>query len=869
MMRLMVLLLLPPLVYQIDGAKYPTFNPLPVLPQWYQPGDILIGGIVSQMLYHYHTPTKGEHPEWEWLESSESIMNFYQHVLALAFAIKEINENPLLLSNETLGFHIYENYCDEKMTYQATLELLFKSHHFVPNYRCGTQKNLIAVIGALDSESSFYMADILERFKIPQLTYGSFASEESEGRDVSFYHMVPNEDRQYSGILHILLHFGWTWVGLLAVHSNSGERFLQKLETLLSQNGICLAFTERIPHQVQTDSLDDFSYILASMNIHFIDRKISTFILYGDSRSFILLNAYLFMGHLAADYTFSKVWILTVQVNFVLTGMERLWDFRFFHGAISFTVHSNELQGFRTFLQGIKPYRDEKNSLLKYFWEQAFDCTVVDGKESAEVDDACTGKLESLASTVFEMDISGHSYSIYNAVHAAAHALNTMSSSPSYFKGRRRGKRNGFQVLHPWQLHPFLQGNAFNNSAGEKVSFNSDREVEEVFDIMNLVTFPNRSFVRVKLGRLDPTALDGKELIVHEDLIAWQTGFDQVPPLSECNPHCHPGSQMKKKEGEKFCCYGCSLCPTGKISRQKDMDNCISCPEDEYPNRNHDQCLPKKMNFLSYEETLGISLASIAVSCFLVTTLILTTFIKYKDTPIVKANNRDITYALLTSLLLCFLCSLLFLGEPNKVTCFLRQSAFGVIFTVAVSCVLAKTITVVVAFMATKPGSSMRKWVGKKLTNSVAFSCSLIQAVICLLWLGTSPPFPDFELQSLTEEIIVKCNEGSLIMFYIVLGYIGLLSLICLTMAFFARKLPDNFNEAKFITFSMIVFCSVWLSFVPTYLSTKGKYMVAVEIFSVLASSAGLLGCIFFPKCYIILLRPELNNKEQLIRRKR
>nr|XP_056720044.1 vomeronasal type-2 receptor 26-like [Euleptes europaea] len=475
--------------------------------------------------------------------------------------------------------------------------------------------------------------------------------------------------------------------------------------------------------------------------------------------------------------------------------MERLWDFHFFHGAISFTVHSNELQGFRKFLQGIKPYGDEQNSLLKYFWEQAFDCTVVDGKESAEVDDACTGKekLESLPSTVFEMDMSGHSYSIYSAVHAAAHALHTMSSSPSYFRGRRHGKRDGFQVFHPWQ----------------------------------------------------------------------------VPPLSECNPHCHPGSQMKKKEGEKFCCYGCSLCPTGKISRQKDMDYCISCPEDEYPNRNHDQCLPKRMNFLSYEETLGISLASVAVSCFLVTTLILATFIKYKDTPIVKANNRDITYALLVSLLFCFLCSLLFLGEPSKVTCFLQQSAFGIIFTVAVSCVLAKTITVVVAFMATKPGSSMRKWVGKKLTNSIALSCSLIQAVICLLWLGTSPPFPDFDLQSLTEEIIVKCNEGSLIMFYIVLGYIGLLSIVSLTVAFFARKLPDSFNEAKFITFSMLVFCSVWVTFVLTYLSTKGKYMVAVEIFSVLASSAGLLGCIFFPKCYIILLRPELNNKEQLIRRKK
>nr|XP_020671234.1 vomeronasal type-2 receptor 26-like [Pogona vitticeps] len=398
------------------------------------------------------------------------------------------------------------------------------------------------------------------------------------------------------------------------------------------------------------------------------------------------------------------------------------------------------------------------------------------------------------------------------------------------------------------QLHPFLQGISFNNTAGETISFNEKKGIRGGFDIMNLVIFPNKSFQRIKVGRVDGHRPRGNELIIQDKMLIWPTEFKQV-------------LLWTVYINTKFNWKRISLCSS-------DMDDCFPCAEDHFPSRERERCIPKTIDFLTFEDALGMGFTTVCISFAFLTIFILSTFIKNRDTPIVKANNRNLTYILLASILLCFLSPLLFLGQPERVTCLLRQAVFGLTFSVAVSCVLAKTTIVSLAFIATKPGSQMKKWVGNKLAYSIVLSCSLNQGCICISWLVMSPPFPDLDMHSTREKIIAQCNEGSAAMFYVVLGYMGLLALLSFMVAFLARKLPDSFNEAKLITFSMLAFCSVWISFVPSYLSSRGKDMVAVEIFCILSSALALLGCIFFPKCYIILWRPELNNKEQLIRRK-
>lgn len=291
-----------------------------------------------------------------------------------------------------------------------------------------------------------------------------------------------------------------------------------------------------------------------------------------------------------------------------------------------------------------------------------------------------------------------------------------------------------------------------------------------------------------------------------------------------------------------------------------DMDECVKCPRDQYANKDQTHCLQRVVSFLAYEDPVGMSLTCLALCFSALTAFVLCVFLKHRDTPVVKANNRALSYVLLLSLICCFLCPLLYLGHPDTPSCIMQQTTFAIVFTVATSSVLAKTITVVLAFKVTAPERRMRSLLISGAPNFIIPICTVIQMILCGTWLGTSPPFVNTDVHMEHGHIIIVCNKGSVIFFYFVLGYLGSLALATFIVAFLARNLPDMFNEAKFLSFSMLVFCSVWITFLTVYHSTRGKALVAVEVFCILTSSAGLFLCIFAPKCYIILLRPQINS---------
>ncbi|XP_055370109.1 extracellular calcium-sensing receptor-like [Betta splendens] len=346
------------------------------------------------------------------------------------------------------------------------------------------------------------------------------------------------------------------------------------------------------------------------------------------------------------------------------------------------------------------------------------------------------------------------------------------------------------------------------------------------------------------------------------DLINWQLTNGQVP-TSLCSSVCPTGTRKAQIKGRPTCCFDCVPCDDGTITNS--TAECSPCPQEYWSNDRKDTCIPKTTEFLTYQEPIGIAVTVVSLVGSGLSLATLMVYIRYRETPVIKASNSELSCFLLFSLLLCFLSPLTFIGRPTVWTCMLRHTAFGVTFALCISSVLGKTIVVVTAFKATFPGNNAATKFGPSQQRIIVCSCTVIQIIICVLWLRLNPPFPDMVFRYSNKKIVLECNPGSEAAFYAVLGYIGLLAITCLVLAFLARKLPDNFNEAKFITFSMLIFCAVWITFIPVYISSPGKFTVAAETFAILASALGLLICIFAPKCYIILIKPEKNTKRQVM----
>ncbi|XP_077319429.1 vomeronasal type-2 receptor 26-like [Lithobates pipiens] len=687
-------------------------------------------------------------------------MNIYNFL----YALDKINQNPYILPNITLGYHLIDSCLDTRRAVSSIFKILSGPGKTVPNYTCTRHGKLTGVIGDHFSTTTIPIAQILGLYKYTQISYGStdyIFTNRQEYPHV--FRTVQNNHIYYSIVAEILNLFGWTWVGIFVSDNDTGEDELQILKRYFAVQEICSEFILKVNTMEESWSRMFFTLKKARSTVGVLCGSFT-------------VDFLLFLAHFE---TMNNEGIIILPPHYA--SVDDLTNGMQTSACLAVSFFPLPIPGIELFLDSIQVAEHNESLLIQYVLhivqnEIASLQNLYDNRLSFSYNDTIGG----LIMTMKQYLSAGVSSRVYYAVEAMAKALHDMNVQ-------------------------------------------------------------QKDITKRKINQI---------------------------PLSRCSEICQPGARKKSKSRIHSCCHDCIPCSEGEISNTTDSKNCIQCLEDEWPNEKKDRCIPKLEEFLSYSDDISTVFASISVLLCLVTLFIIGIFISYMDTAVIKANNRSLSFVLLVCILLSFLCVFLFLGRPQDITCILHVTTFGTIFSLAVSSLLAKTVMVYIAFTATKPGSYWRKWIGATLPNFVALLLTCVQGTICLIWLSTSPPFMEMDTHSYQDKIIIQCNEGSIIGFYSVLGYMGFLAAVSFVLAFMVRTLPDSFNEAKYITFSMLVFCSVWIAMIPAYLSAKGKYMVAVEVFAILASSTGLLSCIFFPKCFIILFRPDLNTQMGLLSKK-
>uniref|UniRef100_A0A8C5RQQ1 Vomeronasal type-2 receptor 26-like n=1 Tax=Laticauda laticaudata TaxID=8630 RepID=A0A8C5RQQ1_LATLA len=750
--------LLPPISAKRRPIKCVFKNPFQNQEKWdyCKSGDLIIGGnLLLVTIISSSIPDFQKNPYLLSFQISPIAKN-YQQFRALVFAVKEINKDLDLLPNITLGFHVKDNHQIELKISIICLSLLSRKDNMVPGYKCDRQDPLLSVIGGDNPKSSRQMASIFGLFKVPQLGVGFEFTQGDRRLYPSFFRIDPKEFVQYEGLVQLLLHFQWNWIGLMAPEDDDGEHFISSMLPMLKEKEICLAFTDK--YKFEVDDLTD------SKMLHLFKTfsSVEVIILFGDSHSIANVLVALYCHEELTKKPVLKVWILTSHWRVNVIGYQGiLKDIKRFHGALHFRDHTAVVPEFSHFLLSLDPLNPQGDTFLPLWWEWVFNCRFhpilhngnVQGKQ-------CTGKenLQNVPISLFETSMTGESYNIHNAVYAVAHSLHVKFGSEGQSTKSRLGKK--ISNVQSWQILPYLRKVQFNNSVGDEISFSENGLGSGGCDLLNWVLLPNGSFVPVKVGQLDPGAPPGQDLTINSDAIIWAT---KKVPFARCGmKRCQAGERRRVPEGEQVCCYQCAPCPEGTISNQTDAVSCDPCPEDQYPSKDKDHCIAKKLHFLAYQDPLGYTLASLIFSLSTITLAVLVIFLMQHDTTDRQGQQpRSHLYpphlppALLPLLFL-------FIGRPRKLTCLFQQTIFCHSLFHCGFRYLGKNGHGGSGLHGHQARNSARKLLGKLLTNSIVIACPLVQAIICTIWLATFPPFPNMDFHSLVGEASWNVRKAQL-----------------------------------------------------------------------------------------------------------
>ncbi|XP_029111476.1 metabotropic glutamate receptor 5b [Scleropages formosus] len=803
----------------------------------HMPGDIIIGALFS---VHHQPPADKVHER-----KCGAVREQYgiQRVEAMLHTLDRINADSKILPNISLGCEIRDSCWHSAVALEQSIEFirdsLVSSEEEEGMARCsesGTtptrgKKPIVGVIGPGSSSVAIQVQNLLQLFNIPQIAYSATSMDLSDKSLYKYFmRVVPSDAQQARAMVDIVKRYNWSYVSAIHTEGNYGESGMEAFKDMAAKEGICIAHSDKI---YSNAGEHNFDRLLHKLRGHLPKARVVACFCEGMTVRGILMA--MRRQNLVGEFLLvgSDGWADRYDVTdgYVQEAA----------GGITIKLQSADVKWFDDYYLRLRPDTNLRDPWFPEFWQHRFQCRLKGHpQENLQYNRTCT-KKESLRQQYAQDTKMGF---VINAIYSMAYGLHNMQKAlcPGY-----TGMCDAMKPIDGRKLLEFLMKTNFTGVSGEGILFDENGDSPGRYEIMNFKKMGKDYYDYINVGSWDNSGLkiDDEEI--------WANKNTTIK--SVCSEPCDKGQIKVIRKGEVSCCWTCTPCKENEFVF--DEYTCQACVLGSWPTEDLTGCDPIPVEYLRWGDPEPI--AAVVFSCLglLATFFVTSIFIIYRDTPVVKSSSRELCYIILAGICLGYLCTFCLIAKPHIIYCYLQRLGVGLSPAMSYSALVTKTnrIARILAGSKKKICTKKPRFMSACAQLVIAFILILLQLSIIVALFIMEPPDVVHDYPSIRQVNLI-CNTTNLGV-VAPLGYNGLLILSCTFYAFKTRNVPANFNEAKYIAFTMYTTCIIWLAFVPIYFGSN--YKIITMCFSVSLSATVALGCMFVPKVYIILAKPERN----------
>ncbi|CAF3974918.1 unnamed protein product [Adineta steineri] len=760
--------------------------------------------------------------------------------------LDQINANQSILPNVTVGYQIRDSCWYAPVALEQTIEFIGNSVLTTGDLTFnanGGRSRLAAIIGPGDSSITMQTHNILQLFEMPQIGYSATAKQLSNKEKFKYFtRVIASDTQQAQAIVSIIRQFKWNYVATIGTEGDYGRGGVEAIRRLL-RNDACVGADLTMPIganvSVATQLIQQLVTRAPRVQVlicfcldHSIRAILQAINELNYTQRFVILG--------------SDAW--ADRLNVIPNNTETVAL-----GAITIKARSLRVPGFEQYFRQLHVHNNTRNVWFREYWQHKFDCSLSNYTETNQrkkYTQQCQPERESLRKVPYNEDPK--LAFVINSILAVVHGLDKMHKQICNGTSglcAEMARMNRSLLMH------FLQSSRFTGITGEEVFFDENGDGPGRYDILNLQDNKNDTehplhYVQIGTWNTGKLSLNTSSIRFFAD----QRSLNQINIRQFCSEAC-PTGHIKKYTDEERCCWKCHPCVNAIVL---DEATCFTCPTGFAPNEDQTACGLLPITTINFRHPLSIIICFVAGIGILISFFVVYIFIRFNGTPVVKSTTRELSYLILMGILFCHLTAFIILQKPSFIICVLTRLLPGISFSMIYGSLVTKTNRIARILARSKKKIITKRLKFMSARHQLAIACLILVTEITIVAITVYKDPPKAVLIETGGRLLLTCKK-SLQGIVAPLGFDGLLVFLCTLYAIKTRNLPENFNEAKFIGFSMYTTCVIWLAFAAVYVA------IDVKVFSLCvatnASAYVVLIFLFFPKLYLIIFKPEKNQR--------